>query len=332
MNRVGIVSYSFQYSIGLFTYKDRPGDDRLEAAQFVEKTREAGGEVAQVFHNMVDDLDEEGVARLRRTAGDLDVWVEVHGGAAQRPTFEHTMHVAAALGAKVIGCSFGMMMRPDKIATLTDWDAHLGQCQARLRELIGPAKELGLTIGIENHLDFTIEELRDLVRDTDSPHVGVILDVGNPLGTLDDPLDAVDLLGPYTVATHYKDFAVEEVARGFRLTMVPLGCGSLRLPEITRRLVKHVSPEVGFAIEMMNGQQLDINWLEDRFWAPFRGKTSRQVAATLRHIRGKAIAIEEFLPVTEVDKLPHAEHMALEMERITRCVAHLKRLVQEAAQ
>ena len=326
MNRVGLVSYSFQYSIGLFSYHDRPGE-KLGAAQFVEKTRETGGEVAQLFHPMVDSLPEDDLTRLRKTAKDLDVVLEAHGGAAQRPDFERTMQIAAALGVRVVGCSFGMMMRPDKIATLKAWDEHLAQCRVRLRELLDAARPLNITIGIENHLDFTIEELRDLVVEMDSPNLGVILDVGNPLGTLDDPLGAADLLGPYTVATHYKDFAAEEVTRGLRLTMVPLGCGSLQLPEITRRLVKHVSPDTCFAIEMMNGQQLEINWLEDRFWAPFRGKTARQVAATLRHIRGTAIDITEFLPQKEVDNLSHEEHLALEANRSARCIAYLKGLL-----
>ena len=43
-------------------------------------------------------------------------------------------------------------------------------------------------------------------------------------------------LGPLVVALHYKDFAIEETPLGFRFTMVPLGAGSLNLPEITRRL------------------------------------------------------------------------------------------------
>jgi len=330
MNRVGIVSYSFQYSIGLFTYQDSPGE-KLDAAKFVEKTREAGGEVAQVFHSMVDSLSEDELSRVRRAGEEHDVMIEVHGGGAQRPTFEDTMRRAKAMGVKVVGCSFGMMMRPDKIATLEAWDQHLAECKARYAELLPVAAELDVKLGIENHLDFTIEELRDLVKEADSPHAGVIFDVGNPFGTLDDPIEAADLLGPYTVATHYKDFAVEEVARGFRLTMVPLGCGSLQLPEITRRLVKHVSPDIGFAIEMMNGQQLEIPWLEDRFWTPFRGKPARELAATLRHVRGKAIDIDEFFPVTEVDKLPHEEHMQLEVDRITRCVAYLRDLVREAS-
>ncbi|MBU0717129.1 MAG: sugar phosphate isomerase/epimerase [Planctomycetes bacterium] len=326
MIRVGAVCYSFQYSLGLFSYSKREGE-RFDVFRFVEATREAGGECAQIFHTLIDKLPDGELKRLDANGKDLDVLLEVHGGTALRPDYEETIRKAAMAGVKVVGCSFGMMMRPDKIATLKEWDEHMDKCRHRLKEIAGVAKALGITIGVENHLDFTIEELRNLVKDADASNVGVIFDVGNPIGTLDDPIEAADMLGPYTVATHYKDFAVEEVARGFVLTMVPLGCGSLQLPEITKRLVRHVPSDIGFAIEMMNGQQLKINWLEDRFWVPFRDKTARQVAATLRHIRGKAIDMSEYLPVDEVDKLPHEAHMKLEMDRMTRCVSCLKGLL-----
>jgi sugar phosphate isomerase/epimerase len=257
--------------------------------------------------------------------------LEVHGGGAlgKWSKFEDTMHRAAELGSKVVGCSFGMLMRPDKIGTLHAWDEHTRQCEARLRELAPLAKSLGLAIGVENHLDFSVEELRDLVKRVNSPNVGVIFDVGNTIGTLDDPTEAADILGPYIVATHYKDFAIEEVARGFRFTMVPLGCGSLRLPEITARLLKHIDPEMGISIEMMNGQHFEVNWLEDRFWTAYRNKTARQVAATLRHIRGKAINIDEFRLVEEVDKLSHDEHMKFEQDRMTHCIEYLKGILDD---
>ena len=329
-NRVGAVAYSYQYSIALFSYKDRPGK-RFDAVKFVEANHEAGGEVAQLYYTMIRELDEDGLKRLRHRADELDVLLEVHGGVAlgKWSKFEDTMHRAAALGSKVIGCSFGMLMRPDKIDTLDAWDEHTRKCEARLRELAPLAKSLGLTIGVENHLDFTVEELRDLIQRVNSPHVGVIFDVGNVLGTLDDPTEAADILGPLTVATHYKDFAIEEVARGFRFCMVPLGCGSVRLREVTERLLKHVDPDMGMSIEMINGQHFEVNWLEDRFWTAYRNKTARQLAATLRHVRGKAINIDQYKLVEEVDKLPHEEHMKYEQDRLAHCIAYLKGLLDD---
>ena len=146
MNRVGVVSYSFQYSIGLFTYQDSPGE-KLDAAKFVVKTREAGGEVAQIFHSMVDSLSEDELARVRRAGEEHDVMIEVHGGGAQRPTFEDTMRRAKAMGVKVVGCSFGMMMRPDKVATLEVWDQHLAECKARYAALLTVAATRGRLSG-----------------------------------------------------------------------------------------------------------------------------------------------------------------------------------------
>ena len=261
-NRVGAVAYSYQYSIGLFSYKDRP-NERFDALKFVEATHEAGGEVAQLYYTQIQDLDDDGLKRLRQRAEELDVLLEVHGGVAlgKWSKFEDTMQRAATLGSKVVGCSFGFLMRPERINTLDAWDAHTKQCEARLRELAPLAKSLDITVGVENHLDFAVEELRDLIKGVNSPNLGVLFDVGNVLGTLDDPTEAADILGPLTVATHYKDFAIEEVARGFRFCMVPLGSGSMRLREVTEQLLKHVDPDMGMSIEMINGQHVEVNLL-----------------------------------------------------------------------
>jgi sugar phosphate isomerase/epimerase len=325
--RVGAVAYAYNYSLGLFApYNKRPGP-RWDVFTSLARTHEAGGEVAQVFFSTIDQLDDGGLRRLRAQAESLDVRLEVHGGVGLRKDFDRTLRQAAALGVRMVGCSFGFLMRPGKIATLAAWDEHVAACEARLRQLIDVARPLGIVIGVENHLDFTVAELRDLVRKIDSPHVGIVFDVGNTIGTLDDPAEAADLLGPHVVATHFKDFAIEETAQGFRFTMVPLGCGSLQLPEILRRLRRHVPADANFAIEMMNGQQFEVNWLEDRFWTPFRPKPAREIAATLRHVRGKAIDRSEFKPQSEVDLLPHDAHVQFEQDRITRCIAHLKQLL-----
>ena len=324
--RVGAVAYSFQYSIGLFSYRQRPGE-RFDAVKFVEATHAAGGNVAQLFYLMIDSLGDDDLRRLRQRAEQLDVLLEVHGGHAPRKDFERTMRQAAKLGSRIVGCSFGFMLRPDKLATLADWDLHYAACEKRIAELVPLARSLRLTLAIENHLDFTLEELHALVRRFESAEVGLLFDAGNWIGTLDDPLEAADTLGRYVAATHYKDFAIEETPQGFRFTMVPLGCGSLRLEELTRRLEKQVRPEVAYSIEMMNGQHFDVNWLEDRFWVPFRNKAARQVAATLRHIRSRTIDRQEHIPVEEFDRLPHEAHVKLEADRLARCIAYLKDLL-----
>ncbi len=319
--RVGVAGISFRYAMSK-AWKENSG------LQFVEAAHKAGAEVAMLYPGMVDNLSSEGIKKLRVKAEDYNIMLETHGSDPYRNTYERTLSQSAALGVKTVGAYCGMLVRPDKAPTLQAWDEYMAKAEARFRELVPLAARQGINIAIENHLDFTIDELYNLVKKFDSPNLGVLFDIGNGIATMDDPTAAAELLGPYIMATHYKDFAIEEIARGFLFTMVPLGTGSLRLPEITQVLQKRVRPEAGFSIEMMNGQQFEVKWLEDRFWVPYRDRTGRQVAATLRHIRGKAIDIEGMVPEKELEKMPHEEHVQWEQERATKCVTYLKDLLE----
>lgn len=319
--RVGAAAISFRY-----TMKSWKEDSGL---QFLEASHRAGAEVAMLYPQMVDKLDGDQLRKLRARAEELNVMLEVHGSDPFRASYETTLRQSAALGVKAVGCYCGMLVRPDKAPTLEAWDAYMARAEARLRELEPLARQLGITIAIENHLDFTIEELYNLVKKFDSPSIGVLFDIGNGVATLDDPVAAAELLGPYVACTHYKDFAVELITRGFLFTMVPLGCGSLKLDEITRALEKRVRPGAGYSIEMMCGQQFEVKWLEDRFWVPYRNKQARDVAATLRHIRSRAIDINEMKPEKELDLLPHDAYVQLEFDRVQHCIAFLKNLLDK---
>lgn len=324
--RIGAVAYNYAYSLGLFNYRNRPGE-RMDNLGFIEAVHQAGGNVAQLYGPSLGMPDEAGLKRLRTRAEELDVSLEVQGGPAQDAGYVKIMEQTAALGSKVVGCTFGYQMRPDKIKTLKAWDEHMRMCEARLRELALHAKRLRLTIGVEPHADFALEELHGLMKKIDSPQVGVLFDIGFGLFTLDDPVAAAELLGPFTVATHYKDFAVEETPLGFRVTMVALGCGSLDLPAITAALLKKLRPEVNIAIEMINGQQLDVKWLKPGFWTAFRNKSADEVSATLNHIRRQTVNRAEVRSFADINAMSHEEHLQFEARQSQRCIGYLQKLV-----
>ncbi|MFZ5832369.1 MAG: sugar phosphate isomerase/epimerase family protein [Planctomycetota bacterium] len=321
--RVGTATISFRHAVKTWQ------QEGFAAMKFLEASHRAGAEVVMIYDFILNPLDADQLKQLRQRAESLDVAIEASGQNLFRPTYEQTMEQVAALGAKTIGAYSGMLLRPEKIPTLELWDEHQAKTEARLRELLPLAKRLGIVIALENHLDFTMEEICQLIRRIDSPHVRLLFDVGNGIATLDDPIESAEQVGPLVAATHFKDFAIEEVTRGFRFTMVPLGAGSLQLREVCRRLLPNIAPGTHFSIEMMNGQQFEVKWLEERYWPPYRGVTARQLAATLRHIRGKAIDIERFVPEKELETLPHDEHMEFEFRRIRDCIATLKQILDE---
>jgi len=65
-----------------------------------------------------------------------------------------------------------------------------------------------------------------------SEYLGVTLDTGNNLSILDDPMETVERLAPWTFNVHFRDMAIEETDEGFLLSEVPLGEGLLDMPRI----------------------------------------------------------------------------------------------------
>ena len=87
------------------------------------------------------------------------------------------------------------------------------------------------------------------------------LDTGNNLTVLDDPIETVEKLAPYTFNVHFKDMAVEETAR-VPLSEVPLGEGMLDMPRIVD-IIRRARPEVQFSLEMITRDPLEVPCLTE---------------------------------------------------------------------
>ena len=78
-------------------------------------------------------------------------------------------------------------------------------------------------LAIENHKDWRIDEMLQLLHHFDSEWIGVNLDLGNNISLLEDPMRVIEVLAPYTITTHFKDMAVQEYEAG-----LPAGRSSIR--------------------------------------------------------------------------------------------------------
>lgn len=78
------------------------------------------------------------------------------------------------------------------------------------REAVKVAEQHGIRMAIENHIDFTADEMLSLLTAVDSPWLGINFDTGNFLRLLDDPIKAMAKLAPYVYATHIKDLKVQK--------------------------------------------------------------------------------------------------------------------------
>ena len=62
-------------------------------------------------------------------------------------------------------------------------------------------------LAIENHKDWRVDELVDILRRLKSGHVGVCVDFGNSIALLEDPMEVVEAMAPFAFTTHVKDMA-----------------------------------------------------------------------------------------------------------------------------
>ncbi len=109
------------------------------------------------------------------------------------------------------------------------------------------ARAAGVRLLLENHSDFTVEEYEQIVRDVGRDRMGVFLDLVNPIVTFDDPMRAIERLGPLASSGHIRDFELRSIQqpdhyhrRGFQVLYRYPGEGVAPLAALVAKLAQVV--------------------------------------------------------------------------------------------
>jgi len=81
------------------------------------------------------------------------------------------------------------------------------------KKAVKVAKDYDVKLAVENHIDFTSDEILQLLDLVGSEYFGLNFDTGNFLRLLDDPIKGMEKLAPYVLATHVKDLMPDKTAR-----------------------------------------------------------------------------------------------------------------------
>ena len=108
-----------------------------------------------------------------------------------------------------------------------------------LEKVIPLAERYGVCLAIENHGDFYLSELGEILHRINSPFLGITLDTGNLLRLHEDPVEAISLFGRSLYLVHAKDVApipgyAENDPR--RLGCVPVGQGIIDFARVLSAL------------------------------------------------------------------------------------------------
>jgi sugar phosphate isomerase/epimerase len=136
--------------------------------------------------------------------------------------------VAGIPNAKAIGAE---VMRVVGSSLMFRHEPHGPQIKALVKmfkKAVKVAKDQGVKLAVENHIDFTSDEILQLLSEVNSEYFGLNFDTGNFLRLLDDPIKGMEKLAPYVLATHVKDLMPDKTARPtdwFFFAGVPVGKG-----------------------------------------------------------------------------------------------------------
>jgi sugar phosphate isomerase/epimerase len=210
--KVGIDSYCFHRYFGeVYPHQTAPPEDEMMTMEdfldFAKKLDVDGVSLESCFFPSFEKewfldlkarLDEYGFDRVY-------AWGHPDGLEAgkNREAFEDMVSQipnAKLIGAdvmRVVASSLMFRFEPHgpQLDILTEW----------FKEAVKVAEEHDVILAVENHIDYTSDEIKELLDRVDSPYFGVNLDTGNFLRLLDDPVEGAKKLADQVYATHIKD-------------------------------------------------------------------------------------------------------------------------------
>jgi sugar phosphate isomerase/epimerase len=250
--KLGLDSYSYHLAFG--AHPDFTPRRRLTLFGFMERVVALGLEGFQIDPMHLASRDRSYLAEVRASATEQGLFLEYGTLGTDPRRLERELTVAERLGSPVLRTFAGY----DRWHRRTNVAAEIHRAITGLKRVRRMAEDRGIRIAVENHGDLTTDELLQVVRAVDSPWVGICLDVGNALLTMEDPIAATAKMAPYAATTHFKDYAMVPTNYGGKLTGVALGDGVIDLPAAVKLLRTRTTLDrfiLEIPVEAANGER-----------------------------------------------------------------------------
>ena len=161
-------------------------------------------------------------------------------------------------------------------------EKHIAETVNVLKSMRSRIVDAGLKIAIENHAgDMQARELKTLVEGAGPDYVGVCIDSGNPVWTIEDPHLTLETLAPYVLTSHMRDSAVWKTPEGIATRWTRMGEGTIGMEQYLRNYIakcpgKPVSLEI-----IVTGQPRMFNYANPDAWALYRNQPAWEFARFL---------------------------------------------------
>ncbi len=270
----------------------------------------------------LSSMEPSEIKKLRSRAERAGMYLEVFIGLPKKAddeAFEKTLAAAKEAGALCVRAACLGGRRYETFSTLADWQTFVEQSHAAVDRAVRMAEKHKLPLALENHKDWTADEMVALVQRWSSEYFGVCLDTGNNISLLDDPMEVVEKLAPYAISTHVKDMGVAPYADGFLLSEMPFGEGFMDVKRVVD-IIRRARPKTRITLEMITRNPLKVPCLTEKYWATFSDRSGRVLARTLALVREKTRPAR--LPY--LDGLPKDAQMRVENDNVKQCLHYAR--------
>lgn len=275
--QLGLGSYAFRWSIGTPAFHpDRPAT----LADVIDETAELGCSLLQIADSAeMEAMSTSDLREFRAQAEDRGVRLQTGTTGLTNERMLRFLAITGTLG--------GDMVR----LVLDSDDAHPGRvgAEAILKSVAPRFEDKGVAIAIENHFLTPSPELVEIIENVASPAVGACLDTANSVMIGEWPTTTIELLAPYALCMHLKDYAVvpDEHGVGGHVVGRLLGEGSLDIHgalAAVRPADERLHGELAVVLEQWLPLHQDPKTTveEERRWREFNVARAREYLGAVR--------------------------------------------------
>ncbi len=279
--KVGIDSYCYHRFFGeVYPQQSKP-PRRMTLEDFIDRARQLGVDGVSLESCFIPHKDDAGYLRSVKERLDeygLDrvyAWGHPDGLEGGKNRKEYKAMIASLDHASAIGAKVMRIVGSSLMFRFEDHQQQIRRLTKMLKAAVKVAKDYRIKLAIENHIDFTADEILQLIESVGSSYLGLNFDTGNFARLLDDPVRGMEKLAKYTLATHIKDLKVNPAAAvtdWYFFSTAPVGDGFIDNLKLAK-LLKKAGFKGFLAVEL------------DFLHPDYKGNEDRAVAQSIRTLK-----------------------------------------------
>jgi sugar phosphate isomerase/epimerase len=273
----------------------------------------------------LESLDEAYLVKLRETAHAKGIRIYTGAGSicknstgysdkngSPEETLALGIRIAHSLGSPVATCRIGSLK--DRY-TDGGIEARMEESIKVLKALRTKAQDANVKFAFENHAaDLRTEEVLTIIHEVGPDICGSMLDPGNALWAMEDPMQQIQTLGSHVLCTSVRDYTIWESEDGATFQWTAIGDGMMDAPAFAKYLATN-SPGVPLFVESISNSARPLPFLTKEHMAGYPNLRAADMVDFLKLLRrGKPIEID--LPPAGMDQKTFDQlHQKAELEK-----------------